>query len=1053
MPAVNDNEAPLEAKSYPEIDEWAAPTFKKKGKKKKQHVRPFYDDDDEEATPYVEPVTASTPPVSNGNGVKLDEPEPSQDLVDIAVDDEPWEDNTAIAEELLTPAAPSPQPAVAKPAAPLATSPPYRPATLHKPAPPHPPYRSNSAVPRRDSFARRPFDPPPPHLPQNHFYALPDLNLNLGLAPHKSETSKPAGSEGYCCRFDSFSSSGDAASARRAKDALLVGSEGGLEVYRVLHDKMEVCGRLEGLRGKVVDAKIVPWARVDGGGVGGLRPLVAVVVHGTVDGGEGGMWQTSVEVYSLQTQEHVGTLYKSSTVKMEQPVVGHLSLPPRPVGDLSLDAAGRFVVLSSGKSGEVFIFTSDAQDGKLSFRCIAKYWTALQTRSDTRPASSDGSPHDIDAPPRVPLMSLSARWLAIVPPYTSPGSSIQGSPVTSDSHPPPYGLGTHAAPSQPPLTCEVAGIDEEGTLSWLSRRAAQSLVTASQKGYEMGVAGWKELTHPSPPTHSHQHQRSGSMEFPPTNAPAQDPRRLEREPAIVSIIDLKRLVDAHEAGVKVAPAALATWALGEGCNFLSFSPDGLRLLSSSAKGEVCSLWDLAHVAHGSTKIIQGSGEAELGPHVKLVQRIERSSPSVVVDCAWGREGEWVALLTGRGTVHLHEAPAMVAGRGKRKRRGTFSVPPPALPDKAEASVSLTHEVNPPSTGIFGGLRSWSRGVSSQVTAAKTAYAIPTTFAGFRETATAARAAGQRAVVRGVREGFSAAKGGLGDAWHAEDNKIRIKGMADSGGAKMGCVRWVQRQGEVGVCVAFGGKVDLWMVERVVRVRSGERVWGLRRERRVREFALPRISVGREGGCGKEGVHGFWSLRSAVSGDGRLGKGAVVGHVGGGLGGEVNEVETNPPYCPFHVDSRVNIYAFDDSGYASQIDVLGRGVNEDAMMGFKTRGHGVGEEAWLFGGVFPASTKLNERSQEDRRMVLEVPANGLDDEEIEDGDLEQEDMVESRMTVQRGESEWGGQRHQQPEIRVESRRSRKGKKKGRGREDEGEFDLMGDVDVDDDDALM
>ncbi|KAK4900288.1 hypothetical protein LTR27_002512 [Elasticomyces elasticus] len=1027
MPAANDNEVLSSDNTPPQADlpTWFPQPTKKKGKKKKQHVRPFYDDD-EEATPYIEPVTANTPPVSNGNGVKLDEPEPSQDLVDIAVDDEPWEDNTAIADELLTPPAPSPQPAVAKPAAPLATSPPYRPATLHKPAPPHPAYRSNSAVPRRDSLARRPFDPPAPHLPQNHFYALPDLNLNLGLAPHKSETSKLAGSEGYCCRFDSFSSSGDAASARRAKDALLVGSEGGLEVYRVLHDKMEVCGRLEGLRGKVVDAKIVPWTRVEGGGAGGLRPLVAVVVHGAVigDGGEGGMWQTSVEVYSLQTQGLVGTLYKSTMVKMEQPVVGHLSLPPKPVGDLSLDAAGRFIVLSSGKSGEVFIFTIDAQDGKLSFWCVAKYWTALQSRLDTRPASSDGSPHDTDAPPRVPLMSLSARWLAIVPPYTSPGSSIQGSPVTSDSHPPPYGLGSHAAPSQPPLTCEVAGIDEEGTLSWLSRRAAQGLVTASQKGYEMGVAGWKELTHPSPPTH----HRSGSVDtmggFPPTNAPAEDPRRLEREPAIVSVVDLKRLVDAHEAGVKVAPAALATWALGEGCNFLSFSPDGLRLLTSSGKGEVCSLWDLAHVAHGSMKVVDGGVEG--GPHVKLVQRIERSSASVVVECAWGREGEWVALLTGRGTVHLHEVPAMVGGRGKRKRRGTFTVPMVVPAEKAEAEVGVSVEVSPPSTGLMAGWRSWKRGVSSQVTAAKTAYAIPTTFAGFRESAKGVGAAGQRAVVRGVRDGFIAAKGGLGDAWHAEDNKIRVKGMSDGGaGVKGGCVR----------------------------VRGGERVWGLRRERRVREFALPRISVGREGGCGKEGVHGFWSLRSAVSGDGRLGKAAGVGHVGGGVGGEVNEVETNPPYCPFHVDSRVNIYAFDDSGYASQVDVLGRGVNENAMMGFKTRGHGVEVEAWLFGGVLSASTKLNERSQEDRRMVPQVPANGLDDEEIEDGGVEQEDMVESRMTVQRGESEWGGQRHQQPEIRVESRRSRKGKKKGRGREDEGEFDLMGDVDVDDDDALM
>ena len=66
------------------------------------------------------------------------------------------------------------------------------------------------------------------------------------------------------------------------------------------------------------------------------------------------LYQTTVEVYSLRMRKHIATLYKSATVKMEQPVVGHLSLPPKPVGDLSLDAAGRFVTLSSGKSGEVF---------------------------------------------------------------------------------------------------------------------------------------------------------------------------------------------------------------------------------------------------------------------------------------------------------------------------------------------------------------------------------------------------------------------------------------------------------------------------------------------------------------------------------------------------------------------------------------------------------------------------------------------------------------------------------------------------------------------------
>ena len=37
-------------------------------------------------------------------------------------------------------------------------------------------------------------------------------------------------------------------------------------------------------------------------------------------------------------------------------------------------------------------------------------------------------------------------------------------------------------PLQPTLTCEVAGVDAEGTLSWLSRKAAQ--------GFDHGIPGW-----------------------------------------------------------------------------------------------------------------------------------------------------------------------------------------------------------------------------------------------------------------------------------------------------------------------------------------------------------------------------------------------------------------------------------------------------------------------------------------------------------------------------------------------------------------------------------
>ncbi|KAK0271819.1 hypothetical protein LTR35_013295 [Friedmanniomyces endolithicus] len=1081
---------------------------KKERKKKRRHVPASWEE--EGVNPYGDPVTASPPAT---HGVRLDTPPPPAapapelELEDIPVDEPIEEDAFAWGHETAPVEAPepsddfyephsaralpspvrSPTLATVKPAL-ASASPPYRPASLHKPPPQYGSHdrpnqsKSQPAPQRRESFARSPvprlYDPPPPHMPQPHFFGVPDLGL--GVLP-RVENSKAAGSDGYCCRFDTFSDAGDVASARRARDALLVGSEGGLEVYRVLPDKMEVAGRLEGLRGAVLDAKVLPHTSTFDFAAA-VRPLVAVIVHGVLgdereDIGDSGRdqqakdtrYQTTVEIYSLQKQQHIATLYRSTTVKMEQPVHGHLSLPPTPLGDLSLDAAGRFVVLTSGKSGEVFVFTSDAgmSDQELSFRCAAKYWTALQTRTDVpRPASAgDGGATNQDQQGRIPLMSLSVRWLAIVPPYTSPGSSLQGSPTISESHPQPYGVGTHTAPLQPPLSCEVTGIDTEGTLSWLSRRAAQGLVTASQRGYEMSVQGWKELTYPSQPSAQQKSNPETNM-FPPTNAPAEDPRRLAKEPALISVIDLQWLLSAEEQRLKQAPAPLATFALVEGCNYLAFSSDGLRLLTSNRKGEISSIWDLAHVAHGSMKPSSGDGaEAERVPHVKLVHRIVRSSPSVIVDSVWSRDGDWVALLTTHGTVHLHEAP--FTPPRKRKRRSTFTT---LTPDKAEPSLSLSHGVSPPSNGLFGSIRSWSQSVSTHVSTVKAQYALPTTFAGFRSTAAAARTAGSRAVAKGLSQGFTAAKSGASDMWHAEDNKVRLKTLPEGSVAKPGCMRWVQRPSGSGLALVYGGTVVLHPVQRVVRQKGEAMVSGLKRDRYAKTFPLPRISTSREGSsgsgkvssCVREGPHGFWSLRTVpVEGFGKMSGRRTSGGAGAAaVTTNANEVETNPPYCPFHVDPRVSIYAFEESGYASQINVFGHhhpSSDENAVTAFKTRGHGQQDvqSAWLFGQLLPPSIKLNERSphQEDRKRDRRLGDPDADAEGVESED-EMAGMIESRLTIHptsMAAAADGEGQQQREEIRVQSRR--KGRREGRRRSwgrggdgaVEGEFVGMGDGD--------
>ncbi|KAK4547018.1 hypothetical protein LTR36_001239 [Oleoguttula mirabilis] len=1076
------------------------PVPSKKGKnlskkKIKKPVRKVFDDEDD--TPYAKSVTPS-PPASHG--VSLEAPPPLPELEPETLPqsevllDEPLEepaaawqhDTTAIDEPEPPPnpaPAPAPPPAARSPRPPTATpvspavSPLYRPSSLYG-APQHYTslggYRPNSSpgqhpspYPRRESFATsqtspRPrlaqlaahsrfIEPPPPHMPQPHYFGLPDMGFNL--AP-KQEQGKPAGADGYCCVFDSFADAGDAASARKARDALLVGSECGLDAYRVLPDKLEVVGRLEGLRGAVIAAKVLPHTELHDS-VQAQRPLVALIMHGPINddrrdsGNEddspqppSNLYQTTVEVYSLQTQQQIATLYRSTTVPREQPVVGHLSLPPSPVGELHLDAAGSFITVSSGKSGEVFVFSGvpRAGSGETMFRCIGKFWTALQQRSEpSRPTSSSetgNAASNIEKQRRAPSLSLSSRWLALVPPYTTASISIQGSPVLSADSPQAYGLATHVAPPQPPITCEVAGIDAEGTLSWLSRKAAQGLVKASQRGYEMGIQGWKELTHPTLPSAQTSHQRTASHDaslFPPTNATADDPKRLAKEPALVSIIDLQRLLAAEEQKLKQAPPPLATFALVEGCNHLSFSPDGLRLMTSNRKGETSTVWDLAHVAHGCAKLTghDEDVEVERGPHIMPIHRITRSSPSVITDSVWSRDGDWLGLLTTHGTVHLHEIP-LTAPSKKRKRRATITGT--AQPDKADATVSVSQPgMSPPSSnGFLGGwARSWSQSVSTQVNAIKTQNMLPTTFAGFRETAAAASFAGRKAVAKGLGQGYSAAKSGASDMWHAEDNKVRLKAMQEAG-ATAGCLRWVQRQGN-GSCLAVvcGGSVYLHPVQRVTRRKGEIMVSGLKRDKHYKTFALPRISTSRDGGgaamkaasCAGEGPHGFWSLRAAPKDSLRL---SAANRKGSGLAlpTAANEVETNPPYCPFHIDSRVNIYAFDDSfGLGSQ---AGLHPPNNPTLDFRSRGHSAEhEEPWGFGEPLPPSTKVNERTSSE--YGDHADADGDDDPEVDDV----AGQVESRLTIEPAGLDGGGE-----QIRVTSRRSRRA---GVG----GGFDLMED----------
>nr|POE77465.1 hypothetical protein CFP56_09112 [Quercus suber] len=916
------------------------------------------------------------------------------------------------------------------------------------------------SVPQQQQTSPRPslMSPPLPYMPQEHFFRLPDLGLDLG---QQKEIGRPAGSDGCCCCFDTFADAGDSLSGRKAKDALLVGFDGGIDVYRVLSDKLEVVGRLEGLRGSVIGAKVLPSLQKDDT-LAHHRPAIALIVHGVMEDDRADpsqdvdtirvsayRYQTTVEVYALQSQQHIATLYKSLPLRTDGPVHGHSTTPPPSIGDLTIDAASTFVTVSSGKSGEIYIFSSARYDGLADpyFRMVGKFWTTLQVKQDSGAKELTPAVSTTANSPGVPLMSLSHRWLVFVPPYTSASHTVSGSPLLSTHNPTPPGLSSLSAPVQPNVSCEVAGVDAEGMLSWLSRTAAQGLVKASQKGYEISLQSWKELTNPSQSTSKTQVSTTEPSLFPPTNAPADDPRRLAKEPALVALIDLQKLLHYETYKPKQVLTPFATFALVDGCNHLSFSPDGLRLLTTNRKGEASTIWDLQNIVYSSTKTATSEDmNMERGPHIKQIHKIARSSPSLVIDSVWTKDGDWLALVTTHGTVHLHQIPASGAST-KRRRRNTITA---SAPDKAEATVSVSQGMSPPSNGLWGKFSSGLQSVGVQVNAMRTQGSIQTTFAGFREATGTLKTAGGRAIAKGFNQGISAAKDGASDIWHAEDNKIRHKALQDRT-TRAGCVRWMQRSSDASLAVACGGSVHIHGVSPVIRRKGEVDIPGLKQDKRGRKtFTLPRIGTGREGnatkqsqGCAGTGPHGFWSLRDSSPPDERFsGKQQAVVPPILPLPSQTTEVETNPPYCPFHIDSRISIFTYEEGSAdaAARLDT------------FLLQGHTldlVGEEfdPWLFGEPLPLSVKINDTPSSDLDGLDSARFEGNDDDGSDDDSLA--DQVESKLTIHNV----GIEGNASQEIRVATRRTRRGGGGGGGEPGAGGFEMLEDDHDDDSETGM
>ncbi|KAF2022264.1 hypothetical protein BU24DRAFT_417905 [Aaosphaeria arxii CBS 175.79] len=881
-----------------------------------------------------------------------------------------------------------------------------------------------------------PANPPLPHQPQPHYYNLPDFDLGLNTPPTEGLT---AGECGYHCGLDTLSMAGDEAS-KTAENVLLVGHQGGLDVFRVEKAKMDIVGRLEGLRGSVIGAKILPWTRRRDP-MFASRPLIALILHGPVvddrrsahsgsgsssviddsasdspsrpsssrgndQGSRVSHFQTTVEVYSLKERRHVATLYKSPLIPINSPIDSPMFEPPPPAGDFTLDAKGMFVVVASGTSGEVFIFApylAGHEEYEERFRCIGKVWTSVQFRErgnhSSASSAADGSHEEAGVEKYgVPVFSLSDRWLAVTPPASSSLFPVNGTALLSPYNERPPGLTHHTVPPQPSANCSVDAPEADSLINRLTREGTQVAIKGARWATEKGIQAFKSYMNRGPqPNGSGNNIPYGAeptqqQYFPPTHGHNQAQPR--QETTVISIYDLQRLVDGEETKSKHMLTPVATIPAVLGCSFLSFSPSGLMLMTVSSKGDLQDVWDLKRMNFRRAR--KSTREQPMGPHVRQVARFARMTVTNVVDVVWsGPRTDKIAVLTDKGTVHMFLMPSYAfqwpPPRRTRRAGQAGKVDDEGSPANARgggAVNSAMQAINGTAKPFFDAVRSRNTGNGSRFPSFSSLGMTP-----------AAGAKSGKAVAAGVGKSINNIR-------HAGDNKLSIP--ASSIGIKPDSVRWLTGKGLGCIALVAGGILQIYRIQ--MRAASGKgkcaNATSISKKKLV-EFGLapirdspvpPAIVALLFSPPGEPeqmvDVHGEWLPRSLPSR--RPKHGLVPGKKATASPAPLSfsEIETNPPYQPFYTDRRVTRFTFAKAtselqGSNSEWPAAPAELVSDLH-------HDNDHSAWLFGDEFDAVristpvTQIYESDDED--AIAGVAARVRNQTVLRDGEEEIEQVV-------------------------------------------------------------
>ncbi|KAH7360589.1 hypothetical protein BKA65DRAFT_449081 [Rhexocercosporidium sp. MPI-PUGE-AT-0058] len=866
----------------------------------------------------------------------------------------------------------------------------------------HRPQVSSYAARRSSMYSQHPRytqHPPLPHQAQAHFYGAPDANLMLspptpGLVP---------GENGLYSGFDILPTPQYLSKA--VDDVVVNGYEGGVNICAISKRGVSKVSVLEGLRGSVYNAKILPWTAPGSSSL--CSPLIALVIHGpflttnaSTNSGDqtpssedrSGVpteslrgpprihgqpieenepieyYQTTVEVYSLGMKNHVATLLALPKIRLAHPTTSPMFRAPEPAGSLTIRADSGNVIVASGTTGETWIFRQGDREGvREMFKCIGKVWTTLQhgITVESQPNILHDDWHAADQPLarkqyNAPTISMNGRWLAYCPSVPSSQISLRAIvPGLSSSAKVP-GLTSHAPPNLPNTNCTVDTPGGESVMKQIVQIGTQKFIEAGNYLTQQGLSAWNNYRSKPPQNQPaagglpYQSHGNTSQQFPPTHGLQTPAPLVTKDPGLISILDLEALAQ-HPSSTGSSPHPLATFRIPHGCSFLSFAPNGLALFTASNKGDIQFVWDLMRIQYAKSSFLVGTLQGSMGtqgPHVSVRQiaQFSRMTIARIVDVVWtSTHGERFAMVTEPGTVHVLDLPA-----------SAFAWPPPRRRTPSQKAEEPNNEIVGSALTATGVATS---AVNSLWTAARPLVGRRrrSSVGLSARTVTAQAGHGTQALAAGISRSVGAATGKMNEMRKSANTRLHLPPSQNI--PSRGCVLLLNGRRNDSVVVLGAGIVRFYTIKNRRADRPADKQKASRGAKFI-EFRLPSLPNLR----GPEITQGFSQIKDLELTErdieeshwkARLSPPPVTKVHGTESSIPQAEIESNAPYQPFHTDRRVGLHIYSEAEVAlpSSPSVSTLISPSRACVEVRLSQTGQPRAPWVFGGPIH-TTKLD-----------------------------------------------------------------------------------------------